>query len=310
MAATSVVPAPTVHREELIQDRSATATESLACRDYQVSGPALKKLCTLRGAQHSILVRLEVVRLQRSMLHEVAGDEGVVIDSWCLAHVLHECINPVSKEQTLTVRYEDGEVEDVCAGIVHCPEKALRAHTRHQPSTAAAASKAPTPACHTTSNGTHAATGTSDPNPRREDSLVVHIRHEHSLPPPLDCHASSMDDASGNEDDIVEADSESETTLTERRGKSPTPGMSEARSSVPFHTRSYEETVTDCGSGRGHIVRGGGRRRVMHAAAQGSIFRAGKKHTRLCAGARKGPLPALGGTISVSEVVGTCRNTG
>jgi hypothetical protein len=170
-AATSAVPASTAEREGLILDKSATATKSLACRDYQVSGPTFKKLRTLCGAQHTVPERLEVVRLQQSMLHEVIGDNGIDIDRWCLVHVLHEYINPVSKEQTFTVRYEDGEVEDVCAGFVHRPEKALREHTCRRPSTAAAASKAPAPACHTTSDGTHTATGTFDPNPMRETPL-------------------------------------------------------------------------------------------------------------------------------------------
>jgi hypothetical protein len=90
----------------------------------------------------------------------------------------------------------------------------------------------------------------------------------------------------------------------ERRGKSPTPAISEAGSSVPFYTRSFEETLSDYGSRRGHRVRGGGRRRVMHAATRGSRFRARREYARLCAGTGKGPLPALGGTVSVREVMG------
>jgi hypothetical protein len=62
------------------------------------------------------------------MVHAKRGEDFNEVETWFVAHVIRECINPINKESTLIVRYEDGHEEDVCAGAVHRPEKSPRIH--------------------------------------------------------------------------------------------------------------------------------------------------------------------------------------
>jgi hypothetical protein len=303
-----------------------TATPSTTFSDYQMSEPPPKKpRPNTRGSKYSPPERLEIVRLQWSMVHEDIRNEGCDVESWNLAHLLEDCIHPVMKERTLTIRYEDGHVEDVCAGAVHRPEQALRIHTGCLTSRAAAECACSSPADGTPPPRPDPSPLNGDQHPSITEALASHVRREYSPPLPRDGHASSMDDdssndydrgndaASGNEDNPAEAESASDAsdvTLTERQGKSPSPAMSEVECSVRLQTLSSEATLSDCESGRGKRMTRVMHRGHMHGVRRGSRYRAARERARRCVGARNVPFPAVGGTVfrrqhEGGEAVGT-----
>jgi hypothetical protein len=134
---------------------------------------------SLRSQPTSALPRLpdrrysktpEVVRVQRHLLHDDLVDVNDEYKTWTSAHVVIDYIDLTTKKRTLRIRYENGDEEDVCKGVVDRPER--RKIVRKKPS------------C------------TIDRGTSTVGSLAQHVRRNHSLPPPFDGHSSSTDDSS------------------------------------------------------------------------------------------------------------------
>jgi hypothetical protein len=201
-------------------------------------------------------------------------DECNELDTWCLAYVLLETVNPINKEKTLRVRYEDGEEQEVCAGTIHRPKRAARLHSRKFAKNANVVNASDQPPSPPPTNVAQQGTSLSNPSISVTQAMASHVRREESLPPARDGHASSMDELSEYEE-IVEGTGDSSATITKPRGRSPTSAPSGMRSSSVRDLGSSEATEKDCRSKR---------RQRMRVLGCAGIIRSGPADPRVKSG--------------------------
>jgi hypothetical protein len=158
------------------------------------------------------------------MLHADKEEACNDPDYWTLAHVVSESTHPMTKERTLKLRFKDGVEEDVYAGAMHRPSMALRRHRRHnRPLGSGDGDQSPCPS-------------TDPPDSRQPDETSAHVvadyhRRGISPPPPRDGHASSVNEMSEDDSQVI-TDSKSEVTETEVRPSSPSTQIRQVRSSA------------------------------------------------------------------------------
>jgi hypothetical protein len=177
------------------------------------------------------------------------------LEMWSLAHVLGESMNPVSKEKVLTVRYEDGQQEDVCEGAVHRPGKARRLHIHPSPIPPLSRSGTSAVGSGLDNSRETGAAMLPEPLPPRGGALGAHVCRCASPPPAREGHASSLEESSENtsdeetlpDSDIIPTDSDA--AISEPRVRQVRRRLSTVNVAVREGTNSSEATISECGSG-------------------------------------------------------------
>jgi hypothetical protein len=72
----------------------------------------------------------EVVKVQRKLLDADLGEDYEDEETWSLAQVTHECMNPVTTKKTLRVRFNDDHEQDFYEGSMHRTSRAPRLYRR------------------------------------------------------------------------------------------------------------------------------------------------------------------------------------
>ena len=170
---------------------ASTADASSSSSRLQVSFPSMPpRSCPTSSSQTPKIPK--VVRMQRLLLQEEILDDNEDLETWILAHLIHEYINPMTKEKMLRLRYGNEEEEDVCQGGVHRP---------YLPSQS---------------------TGKSD-HPSHSITLHEHVTRAVSSEPPYASHESSAKEDStptaSNGEAEVPTDSEETVNDAERSGR-------------------------------------------------------------------------------------------
>jgi hypothetical protein len=170
----------------------------------------------------------EVVRIQRTLLQEPTED-GEDLETWTHAHLLRECINPKTKEKTVILRYENGDVEEVYEGAVYRPERVhdpqRKSRARQEPESRPTSSSA-------------------------EQGLPSHVRRDNSPPPPCDAHDSSVDDVSDEEVAAMDSSNDpvsasSDNTLSDHRPTMPMCARETARKRRRQASQSSDSTLSE-----------------------------------------------------------------